>query len=226
MRVAVIANRSEPWLGHFEHHSAELGFTLFRFFREDFISASTLDNFDLVVHLGSSWSIPGSGSRNLLREIQVEQNIVRSSLMSGTPTIGVCFGAQIIASSLGGTVHRNHKLEIGWCNVNNQSGCHVLDGPWFQWHYDGIIAPPGSDVGASNDFGVQVISGRRYLGLQFHPEMDRSLLYSWLENGGLEELEVQNVCIETLIKQSEVHLAGSEERFRELLNWFLNSVST
>jgi len=102
------------------------------------------------------------------------------------PTLGICFGQQILASALGGEVIRNPLgREFGFCDIRltEVGRAHPLFSglpPVFrgaQGHYDVVSRlPAGSVVLAENDYGVQSFALGSVLGVQFHPEMSGDVL--------------------------------------------------
>lgn len=223
MKAMIIVNESEPAVGTLCDVLSGFGFRSVLQCREDLTNFCRANVFDLFVHLGSSWCLSEQNSSDVDRHIFEEKNLVLSNISSGVPTLGICFGAQVLASALGGDVHRNHSLEIGWSSLNNHSDFPEFEGPWFQWHYDGFVAPIDSRVLAENSYGVQAFAGQRYLGVQFHPEFSLELLLSWLGNGGSEELQREQVCVEELVSRSKVHVDEVKTRLERLLDLFLNS---
>jgi GMP synthase-like glutamine amidotransferase len=109
-----------------------------------------------------------------------EKEYVLEAIERGVPVLGVCLGAQLIASALGGRVHRNPHREIGWWPVSRVSGAerHPLGSGLpeasevFHWHGETFTLPPKavhllrSAACENQAFAV----GRRVLGVQFHPE--------------------------------------------------------
>lgn len=96
------------------------------------------------------------------------------------PTLGICFGAQIIASSLSGTVAKNNKFEKGFKQINiNDAGIKdaLFDGlpkRFKVYQYHGCIItklPPKAKVLSRNRKFVEAYSIRNMYGVQFHPEI-------------------------------------------------------
>jgi GMP synthase (glutamine-hydrolysing) len=100
---------------------------------------------------------------------------------TGVPVLGICYGAQLIARQLGGTVANTGKGEYGRTELRVASGGLLFghDQPASQpvWmsHFDSITdVPEGFDVLASTD---QVPAAafehrdRGLYGVQFHPEV-------------------------------------------------------
>jgi len=116
--------------------------------------------------------------------MEAEMALIRAAHGAELPVIGICLGAQLVATALGGTVEPMPEPEVGFVDVQiNPVGqvAPLLAGipwkaPWFSTHEQQITEPaPGSTVLASSErCAVQVFSaGLRTLGVQFHPEWDR-----------------------------------------------------
>jgi GMP synthase (glutamine-hydrolysing) len=100
---------------------------------------------------------------------------------TGVPVLGICYGAQLVALQLGGTVAKTGRGEYGRTTlaVTAESKLFGHDQPEEQpvWmsHFDTITeAPPGFVVtGRTPDTPAAVIesSERRIYGMQFHPEV-------------------------------------------------------
>ena len=102
----------------------------------------------------------------------------------GVPIFGICYGAQLIAQQLGGTVGRGMRGEYGRAELQRLGDSLILpdDAParhecWMS-HFDGITeAPDGFTVTASSPGApVAVLENdeRRIYGVQFHPEVKHS----------------------------------------------------
>ena len=95
------------------------------------------------------------------------------------PTLGICWGHQFLAQSLGGRVVDMGEHELGYRTVRRRGDDPLFAGipssfTAFQTHSDRVAElPPGSAELARNDYGIQAFRlGARY-GVQFHPEYDR-----------------------------------------------------
>ena len=110
-----------------------------------------------------------------------EQATLRAADAAGVPILGVCFGAQSLARALGGSVRRCARPELGWVHVGTRAPDLVPDGPWLAWHDDELLPPPGAEVLAANDSGVQAYRAGRHAGVQFHPEVTAEIVAAWAE---------------------------------------------
>lgn len=96
----------------------------------------------------------------------------------GLPFLGVCYGHQLLADVLGGTVEDMGEYEIGYRTIEH-SGDSVLfdDIPEefvaFTTHSDRVASlPPDAEPLARNDYGYHGFRSGDVFGVQFHPEYD------------------------------------------------------
>jgi GMP synthase-like glutamine amidotransferase len=139
-----------------------------------------LDGVDVVVAMGAPWSVYDDAT--IGSWIHREIAFVRDVHERGVPYLGVCFGGQVLSVALGGVVERAPRPELGWFEVESFTDA-IAPGPWFQWHGDRFTLPPGATELARNEVGVQAFRMGRSVAVQFHPEVDTSLLTSWLSDG-------------------------------------------
>ncbi len=104
----------------------------------------------------------------------------------GIPMLGICYGHQLVAHQLGGTVGRNERGEYGKAVLNRLEGvdsCLLHDGipseqvVWMS-HFDAVTAvPEGFTATASTpDAPVAAFENveRKMYGVQYHPEVVHS----------------------------------------------------
>ena len=97
----------------------------------------------------------------------------------GIPTLGICYGMQLMALDLGGRVDRTGVSEFGKTEVGVDDSILLRDTPTVQtvWmsHRDSVVAPPeGARVVAgssSTPIGAFEAPDRGLYGVQFHPEV-------------------------------------------------------
>jgi GMP synthase (glutamine-hydrolysing) len=122
--------------------------------------------------------------------LRAELALIEQAAKAGTPLLGVCLGAQLIAKALGARVYRNRVKEIGWLPVGwtPAAACDPLfaglSAPEtvFHWHGETFDLPPGaewlarSEACAHQAFRV----GAKVYGLQFHLEVTPGMIADWL----------------------------------------------
>ena len=97
----------------------------------------------------------------------------------GIPTLGICYGMQLMARDLGGAVERTGASEFGKAELEAEESelFHDLPPEQTVWmsHRDSVTAPPaGADVTASSPatpIAAFEDRARRLYGVQFHPEV-------------------------------------------------------
>ncbi|MGV9669886.1 MULTISPECIES: type 1 glutamine amidotransferase [unclassified Gordonia (in: high G+C Gram-positive bacteria)] len=134
-------------------------------------------DFDAVLVTGS----PESAFDDTLPWIDDARQLMSDTVDQGVPTLGVCFGAQMLAIALGGSVARSTHPEHGFVEVESTRPDLIGPGPWLESHIDTITVPDGVDVIATNDAGVQAFVSGPHLGVQFHPEVTPEVLTSWYQ---------------------------------------------
>lgn len=100
-------------------------------------------------------------------------------LEADRPTIGVCFGAQMIAAALGADVYPGPSKEVGFHPVQLHAAAldtplrHIDAVPVLHWHGDTFTLPDGVELLASSEaYAHQAFRrGANLLALQFHAEM-------------------------------------------------------
>lgn len=146
--------------------------------------------------------------------IAKELALLREAVERGLPVLGVCLGAQMLASALGATVRPAPQKEIGWYPLMREPGAEgdPLFEPFgqtetvFQWHGDTFALPKGAVRLASSPLcpepldsasprsgfdlhGTRGIEqafryGTNAYGLQFHLEVTEAMIRAWMRNPG------------------------------------------
>ncbi|WP_217212867.1 type 1 glutamine amidotransferase [Streptomyces sp. AC550_RSS872] len=181
------------------------------------------DGWDLIVSLGAPWSVYDETAVGSW--IGGELALLRKAHHLGVPVLGVCFGAQALATALGGSVEAAPRPEIGWVEVDTDDPSLVGSGPWFQWHYDRCVPPPGAVSVARNDVCVQAFRTGRSLGVQFHPEITTGTVRGWLENGGTEQCARRGVDPGELLARCRSMEPTARTNARHLVDGFLDRVA-
>lgn len=109
--------------------------------------------------------------------IEQTRDWVRGAIERDLPALGICWGHQLLADVLGGTVEPMGEYELGYRTVTH-TGDDLFAGvpeefTVFTTHSDAVTElPDGADLIAENDYGVHGFRHGDVFGLQSHPEYD------------------------------------------------------
>lgn len=155
----------------------------------------TLEELDFLVVMGGPMGVNDEGKFPWLI---AEKAFIRQCIESGKPVLGICLGAQLMASAMGAPVVSNCRQEIGWFNLElTETGkkTPLMEGfsvekPVLHWHGDTFGIPAGSKHLLKSEACVNqaFLIGSRALGLQFHLEMTPTSLQGMIRHCGDELL--------------------------------------
>jgi GMP synthase (glutamine-hydrolysing) len=148
-------------------------------------------------------------------------------LKENKPYLGICLGAQMLVSHLGGKVFGRDDglVEIGWYPiVATPEGKAIMDWPDMVYHFhrEGFDLPSGATLLATG--GVYPNQAFRYgdraWGVQFHAELTRVMMQRWVVHGA------QRFVLPGA-QQGREHLNGRlicDDRLRAWLHDFLDMI--
>jgi len=207
----------ETWLNEQGGHT-----TVTRFFESDPLPEPS--QVDFLIVMGGPMSVNDQDKFPWLAQ---EKEFLRRWIQSGKPVLGVCLGAQLIASAMGARVYRNRHKEIGWFSVqgipSNDGSSFTFPHSFeaFHWHAETFDLPPGAiQLAKSKACEHQAFQlGKSVLGLQFHlemtPETVRELVASCKE-----ELRP------SIYVQDEATIVGAKPEKYQALHRLMSSVLT
>lgn len=208
-------DRNEPG-GLFTEHVCERGIELIQVPLYETNEVPPLHATHLIIMCGPM-SVNDEGEFPWLR---TEKQIIREWVAEGRPILGICLGAQLIASSFGAPVYPCKK-ELGWSSVNaiRNEFFPELPGRFkvFQMHGETFDIPArGTLVFRGDEVPNQAIGIGSALGLQFHAELTQEMIQDWISF-----LPSQNQ--ESLLIQSSQYLPESGKICRMIADQFLSA---
>ncbi|WP_347139060.1 type 1 glutamine amidotransferase [Paracoccus sp. SSK6] len=142
--------------------------------------------FPASVHDADGWLLTGSrhGAYEDHPFIPPLERFIRDAYDAGVPMVGICFGHQIIAQALGGTVVKHPD---GW-SVGTQD--YDFDGETVRlnaWHQDQVVVlPQDAQVAGRSAFceNAALIYGDRAYTVQPHPEFSDDFIRGLMDKRG------------------------------------------
>lgn len=196
----------EPWIAA---HSSQVSVT--ETYHEP--RFPRVDEFDCLIVMGGPMS---ANDDHLCPWLSPEKKLIAEAIESDKIVLGICMGAQLIASSLGAKVYPDTEPEIGWFQIeltDGGSSANALSGlprslEAFHWHGDTFDLPTAAiHLAHSQACKHQAFSvGKRVLGLQFHLEVTQENVRALTRNS-------RDHHAPGLYIQSEEEMLGSVERF-------------
>jgi GMP synthase-like glutamine amidotransferase len=205
----------EPWL-----RAAGYKITNTRFFES--ASLPSLNEFDLLIVMGGPMSVNDEVDFPWLVE---EKLFIRIAIEAGKAVLGICLGAQLIASAMGAKVYRNPVKEIGWFPIKGVSPSVELAFHFptseeaFHWHGETFDLPPeGIHLARSDGCENQAFQlGQSVIGLQFHLETTPESVHELISQCRTELIE------STYVQSEETILAAPPERYH-VINDLMDNV--
>jgi GMP synthase (glutamine-hydrolysing) len=184
----------------------------------EWIPSSTADppRADAVLVFGGAMHVDQEADHPWLR---VELDVLRRLLAARTPVLGVCLGAQLLAQATGARVGPARAPEIGWLPVELTAGASEdalfasvpqrFDA--FQWHHYAFDVPAGATELARSAVCSQAfrLDGNSW-GVQFHPEVTREQVRSWLEEKDDVDVDWDALAVETERRMDDWNAFGRD----------------
>ena len=186
---------------------------------------------DLLIILGGPISVNDAG---LFAFIHAEIALLKRRLAADKPTLGICLGAQLIASALGAKVYPGAEKEIGWFDLHltaagEQSALRYLAAKHcrvLHWHGETFDLPEAAKLLASSEkYPRQAFSyGKNILALQFHPEVTQHGLERWFIGHIGEIMGTDGVSVMQLREDTHRYANQLEVQGELFFNSWLNQV--
>jgi GMP synthase (glutamine-hydrolysing) len=166
---------------------------------------------DLLILMGGPMGVYESHAHPwIVHEIER----IAERLEHNLPTLGICFGAQLIAAALGAEIYAGPVKEVGFGHLTiSEAGyaspvAHLADVPVLHWHGDTFDLPSGTELLASTDsYPHQIFRrGKSLLALQCHAEMGTDpRIDAWISESA-DYLSAAEIC--PIALRSEYDITG------------------
>jgi len=186
---------------------------------------------DLLVILGGPISVNDSA---MFAFIDTEVTLLKQRIAADKPTLGICLGAQLIATALGAEVYAGNEKEIGWfplqlTDAGKQSALRYLGEQhcsMLHWHGETFDLPENAVLLASSEnYSNQAFSyGKNILALQFHPEVTQRVMEKWYIGHIGEIMQTDGVSVASLRQQSRRYANQLEVQGELFFNSWMNEV--
>jgi GMP synthase (glutamine-hydrolysing) len=192
-----------------------------------------LTEVDGVVLFGSTYNVEHADQQPFIKEVR---ELTLEAVDRGTPFLGICFGAQVLAWALDAEVGKAPVREVGFERMHPEPAAstdrllaHYADGDRvFQWHMDTFEPPANATMLATGDLvrNQAFRAGERAWGVQWHFEVDRPELESWLDTFSRQgDLAADwGKSPDDVRAEAGAYLATHEDRGRELFTRFIGVV--
>ena len=141
----------------------------------------SLNSFSLVIIFGGPMSV-NDDDDYIKKEIKFMKLIIES----GTPYLGICLGAQLLAKYLGSDIKKNklNLSEIGFYKIEpSKNGQEIFKYQkiFYQFHTEGFEVPSSCTILAYGErFKYQAFQYNNCYAFQFHPEVNFRMHLKWL----------------------------------------------
>jgi len=193
----------------------------------DLIPAAT--DFDGIIIMGGPQS-----ANDDTGYILAELAWLKKAIAADVPMLGICLGAQMIAKAAGADIFTSPVRELGWFPVYHTD--ETVRDPLFrhmpetlavfQWHGETFsFTDAMTAIAMHPDVSAQAFRlGKSQYGLQFHVEVNESIIKAWIDCGenecnylGIDELR-------RLHRDTTLHLKSMQHFCKQMVHAWLMGI--
>jgi GMP synthase (glutamine-hydrolysing) len=190
---------------------------------------TSVDGYDGLVVMGGAM---GAHDDEKAPWLPAVRDLIRRSADAGVPTLGICLGHQLCAVALGGEIVVNPQgrqlglLDVGWTAAAvDDELMGGLMGPRraMHWNDDVVVQLPEGATRLATASTGEVQAARHapsVWGIQWHPEVDDTLVADWANEGGLSPTEKERLLDDLVRARGDLDewWRPLAERFVELVD--------
>jgi GMP synthase (glutamine-hydrolysing) len=211
--ITILQHGEDEGPGTIAEHlgSRRIPFRVLRLYAGDPVPGTLPEN---LIVLGGQMSINDTREHPHFRD---EKALIRKMILAERPVLGICLGAQMIASASGEEVRKGVR-EIGWKTIQGCSpawrGIFPETFPVFHWHEETFNLPPGSTLVVRGDtVKNQAFRLGSAVGVQFHPEVNETIITAWAKTLPAGRRT-------SLLEESRMHCEENRRRCHTLIDAF------
>jgi len=170
-----------------------------------------------LLFMGGPMSVNDEQELPYLKE---EKALIRDSVRLGRPVLGICLGAQLIASAFGARVYP-YLQETGWREIRTELFVDEIfpafpkQFPVFQLHGETFDLPAGAHLLCTGDVVKnQAFCYQTALGLQFHLELTGAIIRAWTR-------DMDAATRESVLEETPRYIADSNRLCRRIAESFI-----
>ncbi len=181
-------------------------------------------SYDLLVILGGPMNVD---EHDLYPWLESEKKYIRNVIDAQGKVLGICLGAQLIASALGAKVTKNRCKEIGWFPIRKTASGrsstllqNIPDScPALHWHGDTFDIPQNASHEISSDACRNQLFtyNNRVIGMQFHFEATIKCIDALIDNCRAELVPEMYIQDADTIKQLADEYCNNSQKYLSII---------